>query len=183
MLKKNSFLTGNLVSLRAFQADDLSALYRWWDDERVTEFLEMGARPTRDKDADAFLKLAQESDEAIVFAIEEQDGSRMVGTCGLFSINWICRRAQFNILIGEPDAWDKGYGREAALLLVRYAFKMLNLNSVQLGVNEENKRAVQSYENSGFVHEGIRRQFIFSQGRYSDMVVMSVLRSEYEDNK
>ena len=179
MLDKNSFLTGDLISLRGFQADDLPGLYRWWDDERVTEFLEMGARPTRDKDASAFLELARESDDAVVFAIEEKDGGRVVGTCGLFSIGWICRRAQFNILIGEPDAWDKGYGREAASLLLGYAFNKLNLNSVQLGVNADNKRAVRSCEKCGFVHEGVRRQFIYCGGRYHDTAMMSVLRDEF----
>src|SRR3546814_16763304 len=94
-------------------------------------------------------------EDAIVFAIVEKATGRAVGTCGLYLINWICRRAQFNILIGEPEVWDKGYGSEAARLILGYAFDKLNLESVQLGVNAENKRAIRSYEKAGFVQEEI----------------------------
>jgi hypothetical protein len=97
----------------------------------------------------AFWKTASEADEAVVFAIREAEGGKVVGTCGLYLISWQARRAQFNILIGEPDAWDRGYGREAAHLTLRYAFDTLNLNSVNLGVNADNARAMRSYERTG----------------------------------
>lgn len=173
------FMSGDRVGLRRFQRDDLDLYRKWLDDERVTEFLEMGARPARDKDVEVFWTLANESEEAIVFAIIDRKTDRIVGHCGLYLIQWICRRAQFNIIIGEPSVWDKGLGMEAARLLLKYAFEKLNLNSVQLGVNAANRRAVRSYEKAGFVHEGSRRQFIYRNGQYYDMTMMSVLRNEY----
>ena len=173
------FLQGTRITLRALVRDDL-ALYRsWLDDPRVTEYLEMGARPTRDADCEALWRLANEAEDAVVFAIAERKGGKAVGTCGLYLIQWVARRAQFNILIGEPSAWDKGYGTEAAQLILDYAFDVLNLNSVQLGVNADNARAVRSYEKIGFVREGVRRQFVYRNGRYYDSVMMSVLRDEY----
>jgi len=173
-----AFLAGDKTFLRAFTRQDLATYARWLDDPRVTEFLEMGLRPTRPKDAESFLKLAEDADDAVVFAIIERETGNLVGTCGLYMIQWACRRAQFNILIGEPAAWDKGYGSEAARLILDYAFDKLNLNSVQLGVNAENKRAIRSYEKVGYAHEGVRRQFIYRNGCYYDMAMMSVLRDE-----
>ena len=181
--RRPPFLRGRAIDMVAFTRDDLDAYRRWLDDLRVTEFLEMGARPTRDADCEAFWRLANESEDAIVFAIAERKGGRTVGTCGLYLIQWMARRAQFNILIGEPSAWDKGYGTEAAHLILAYAFDVLNLNSVQLGVNADNARAVRSYEKVGFVHEGVRRQFVYRNGRYYDMAMMSVLRDEYRARK
>jgi RimJ/RimL family protein N-acetyltransferase len=174
---------GDRIVLRALKREDLASYKRWLDNTEVTAFLEMGARPVRESDLEELWALADANEGSVIFGIVELSSGRLIGTCGLYLISWVCRRAQFNILIGEPEVWDKGYGGEATRLCIRYAFENLNLNTVQLGVNAENGRAIHSYENSGFVHEGIRRQFIFSQGRYSDMVVMSVLRSEYEDNK
>lgn len=173
------FLRGSRIVLRAVARADLEAYRRWLDDPKVTEFLEMGARPTRDADCEAFWRLANESEDAVVFAIVERKTGKTVGTCGLYLLQWVCRRGQFNILVGEPSAWDKGYGTEAARLILGYAFDKLNLNSVQLGVNADNARAVRSYEKVGFVREGVRRQFIYRDGRYYDMVLMSVLRDEY----
>jgi RimJ/RimL family protein N-acetyltransferase len=176
-------LSGRKILLRAFARADLEAYRHWLDDPRVTEFLEMGARPTRDADCEAFWRLADEAEDAIVFAVAERKAGKTVGTCGLYLIQWMARRAQFNILIGEPSAWDKGYGTEAARLILAYAFDVLNLNSVQLGVNADNARAVRSYEKVGFVHEGVRRQFVYRNGRYYDMVMMSALRDDYRARK
>jgi RimJ/RimL family protein N-acetyltransferase len=177
-MSRSYFLKGQRIGLRAVEESDAQAYARWLDDEMVTTYLEMGLRPVRRKDAAAFLELAN-SDDAVVFAIDDLEGGRVVGTCGLYLIQWACRRAQFNILIGERAAWDKGFGTEAARLCLDYAFDKLNLNSVQLGVNAENERALRSYEKVGYVREGVRREFIYRNGRYYDMVVMSVLRKEY----
>lgn len=175
---KQGFLIGKKVELAALRRSDLEALAGWWDDADVTQFLEMGARPTREKDIESFWRLASESEDNVVFAIRAKNG-HVVGTCGLYAISWVCRRAQFNILIGEKEAWNKGYGTEAARLVLDYAFTKLNLESVQLGVNAENQRAIASYIRAGFVAEGTRRRFIYRNGRYYDMAVFSVLRDEY----
>lgn len=177
------FLRGKRIDLRAFRREDLDAYRRWLDDPRVTEFLEMGWRPTRDSDLDAWWKLANESADAVVFAIAERKKGAAVGTCGLYAISATARRAQFNILIGEPAAWDKGFGTEALELLLDYGFDVLNLNSIQLGVNADNKRAVRSYEKAGFVHEGARREFVYRNGRYYDSLMMSLLRREWQKRR
>ncbi len=180
MPKDVPFLKGEKITLRGFRKDDLESYASWLDNEEVTRFLEMGARPTRARDGEDFLRLAEEVDDAVVFAICECDSGCVVGTCGLYLIQWICRRAQLNILLGNPGIWDKGYGGEAVKILLRYGFHKLNLNSIQLGVNADNKRAIKSYKKNGFIHEGTRRQFIFRNNRYYDMVEMSVLRSDYD---
>lgn len=173
------FLSAEGIRLRGVTRDDLAAYRAWLDNDEVTHFLEMGSRPTRESDIEAFWTLANEQRDAIVFTIEARDDVRAVGTCGLYLIEPIPRRAQFNILIGDPSVWDRGYGSEATRLLLEYGFLTLNLNSIQLGVNAENARAVRSYEKCGFVHEGVRRQFVYRNGRYYDSVMMSVLREDY----
>jgi len=182
-MKSEAFLKGKKVLLREYRRDDLPAYRRWLADGRVTEYLEMGWRPTRDSDLEAWWKLADESSDNVVFAMAEAKSDRLVGVCGLYAISWTARRAQFNILIGEPDAWDKGFGTEALALLIDYGFDVLNLNSIQLGVNADNKRAIRSYEKAGFVVEGTRRQFVYRNGRYYDSVMMSVLRSDRRKKK
>lgn len=177
--RNDAYLVDGATSLRAFREDDAAHLAAWWDDARVTEFLEMGARPTRKKDLDSFLSAAVQSDDSVCFAICDAGTGKIIGTCGLYLISWIARRAQFNILIGDPEAWDKGHGSRAASLTLAYGFNTLNLNSVHLGVNTENKRAMKSYENAGYTKEGVRRSFIFRNGRYYDVAMYSVLKDEF----
>jgi RimJ/RimL family protein N-acetyltransferase len=66
-------------------------------------------------------------------------------------------------------------------LLLRIGFEKLNLNRVALEVFENNPRAIRAYEKAGFVHEGRRRQGIYKNGQYLDILLMSVIRSEWQE--
>ena len=177
--KTLTFLETTDFYLRGFQQNDLPYLSSWLDDKVVTQYLEMGRRPTRQKDIEQFLDIAQNEESAVVFSIIEREEKKPIGYCGLYLIDWVSRRAQINILVGQKEFWDKGIGSRACKILLEYAFSHLNLNSVQLGVNVENKRACKAYEKVGFVLEGQRREFLFCNGEYNDMLVYSILKTEY----
>jgi len=53
-----------------------------------------------------------------------------------------------------------------------HGFDTLNLNRIALDVYESNLRAVRSYEKVGFVHEGCKRQAIYKDGKYADILQM-----------
>ena len=91
----------------------------------------------------------------------------------------MCCRGDYRIIIGERESLGRGLGTEVAKLVVAYGFETLNLEVITLGVNSENHRAIQSYENAGFVREGVRRKMIYRNSRYYDILQMSVLRDEY----
>jgi RimJ/RimL family protein N-acetyltransferase len=179
----SGFLIGKKIVLRGPRRSDMELYRRWIDNPEVMHFMEMGWRPASDADLDATFRSMAEDRDTIVFVIEDRSSGAPVGTCGLYAIQWIARRAQFNILIGEPSSWNKGFGTEAAQLILEYAFDRLNLESVFLGVNAENHRAVASYEKAGFVREGIRRRLVFRNGRYYDSLMMSVLQDEYRTRR
>jgi RimJ/RimL family protein N-acetyltransferase len=174
------FLDGKLVCLRGVRREDMSAYQRWLDNPMVTEYLEMGWRPSTDLDLEsAYSSLVGDANN-VAFVVVDRESQKPVGVCGLYLISWIARRAQFNILMGEPWSWDRGIGTEALTLLLDYGFNRLNLESVNLGVNCENRRAIRSYEKAGFIVEGQRRKFIYRNGRHYDMIVMSILREEFK---
>jgi RimJ/RimL family protein N-acetyltransferase len=159
-------------------------LYRTWiENPQVTHLMESGWRPLSDAEVESLYRSSTEPNDTLVFVIVERSTGRPVGTCGLYLIQWICRRADFRIIIGEPSAWNKGLGSEAARLVVACGFDRLNLETIYLGVNTENKRAIGSYERAGFVREGVRRKLIYRNGRYYDALMMSILREEYEASR
>lgn len=45
---------------------------------------------------------------------------------------------------------------------------------------ENNQRGIAAYQATGFVHEGTLREAIYKNGRYYNVHVMSVLRSEWK---
>ncbi|MDD5450222.1 MAG: GNAT family protein [Candidatus Omnitrophica bacterium] len=173
------FIPGKDLYLRGIEKKDLEKIVNWINDPEVTHYLFMGDRP-------AHLELLQEQWEKeirnpneVSFAIVEKKADKMIGWCGLYTINWISRAAEYRIFIGDKKYWNKGVGTETAGLLLRYGFEKLNLNKVYLGVNAAHKGAVTSYEKAGFVKEGVLREEIFRNNRYYDAIRMSVLRKEY----
>ncbi len=176
------FIQGNKLSLNTLTREDLPAYRSWIENARATCFMETGWRPPSDAEMDALYAASTEQNETVVLTIVPEKLQRPVGVCGLYLIQWICRRAEFRILIGDDEGRGHGYGTEAAKLMLTYAFDRLNLESVHLGVNIENKAAIGSYEKAGFRREGIRRKLVYRNGRYYDVLMMSVLREEWLSN-
>jgi RimJ/RimL family protein N-acetyltransferase len=103
-----------------------------------------------------------------------------IGSCGLHSVEQVHNVAEFGIMIGEKEYWHKGLAREAAKLVLKHGFENLNLNRIYLYVFATNPRAIKAYEAVGFAKEGVLRQGVYKNGRYIDLIVMSVLHSEWK---
>jgi RimJ/RimL family protein N-acetyltransferase len=175
----NAFLSGDTIDLRGLRRDDMEICRGWLENPEATQFMESGWRPVSDEEIEVIYQASTEPQDTAVFVIQPKGTETPVGSCGLYLIQWICRRAEFRILIGDDAARGKGHGSEAARLMVDYGFDKLNLETIYLGVNEENGQAIRSYENAGFQREGIRRKLIYRNGRYYNALMMSILREEW----
>jgi len=80
---------------------------------------------------------------------------------------------------GDADDQSKGYGGEAARLILERAFNHYGMNRVAIGVVGRNIRALKFYKRLGFKKEGIQEQGYYYNGAYSDFVMMRILRGEY----
>ncbi len=181
---KTPYMTGKKMYLRGIERDDLKGnMFDWANDQDVTYYMYMGLKPNSmaalEKEYDSLIS----SDKDVAFAIVDKKTGEHIGNVGLYSINWLYRSAEYRIVIGEKKYWNRGYGAEAAGLVIEYGFNKLNLNKVWLGVNAENKGAVVSYKKTGFKQEGILRDEIYRNGRYYDAIRMSILRSEFHGKK
>jgi diamine N-acetyltransferase len=112
----------------------------------------------------------------VTFAIEV-DGV-FIGSCGLFNFDQRAGTAELGIGIGDRDYQSKGYGRKAVTLLAGYGFRLLNLRKIWLKTSPDNERAIRSYRAVGFVEEGHQREHVWSNGRYVDLVLMALFRSD-----
>jgi len=178
-------IIGKRVRLRALEKDDLPRFVFWINDPEVRRNLTL-FQP---------LSLAQEEkwfEETLCHPVEEQplyieikDGNdwMLVGNVSLANIDRREKSAEVGIFIGSKDHWGKGYGSEALRLLIGHAFNHLNLNRIFLRVFETNPRAIRCYEKCGFQHEGRMREAHFQDGGYVDVLLMSILKSEWIEEK
>jgi diamine N-acetyltransferase len=119
----------------------------------------------------------------LVFAILHGDDGLHIGNTGLYQIDTIHRRAEFWILIGDQTHQGRGVGAEATALMRRFAFDHLNLHRLYLHVGSANSRARALYARQGFVEEGVLREHYYIDGSYRDVIAMSQLKREYDQQK
>jgi len=76
------------------------------------------------------------------------------------------------------DYWGQGLGSEALKLILRYGFDERGLNRIYAHINADNAASLRLHEKCGYQREGVLRQAIFKNGRFKDVVVMSILKEE-----
>jgi RimJ/RimL family protein N-acetyltransferase len=151
--------------------------YRWMNDSELNCFLAIFLPQTKPKEEEWFDK-ANKDDKSIVFAIETLDG-RHIGMIGLHNINWKDRTAMTGTVIGEKELWGKGYGTDAKMLLLYFAFNTLGLEKICSETFEFNERSKNYSLKCGYVIEGKKRKQMFSNGKRWDVIVLGVLREEW----
>lgn len=173
------FLQGENVFLRPLTEADLTDRYlQWLNDEEVSRFNSHAVFPnTMEK-----MKLFYESinpQKQIVLAIIERSSDLHVGNVSLQAINWINRNAEFAILLGDKDYWSKGIGTAAAQLMVGYGFERLNLHRIYCGTIAGNTGMEKMTKKLKMKEEGRRREAVYKNGAYHDVIEYGVLREEY----
>ncbi|HML35817.1 MAG TPA: GNAT family N-acetyltransferase [Bacillota bacterium] len=73
----------------------------------------------------------------------------------------------------------KGYGKEAMLAIMKYAFEERNTNRFWLDVYPDNAIGIKLYESLGMHRDGVLRQNYKSERGYLDQIIYSTLRKEY----
>jgi len=180
-------IIGERIRFRGAERDDLPTFVSWINDPEVQQGISI-YRPFSQAEEDGWFgnMLSRPADEHVLAIEVRQEANqggqevwKLIGSCGFSGIDWRNRSAEFGINIGEKSYWNKGYGTEAVRLLVKHGFKTLNLHRIYLRVFETNPRAIRAYEKAGFTLEGRQRQAEFRDGKYIDMLVMSILEDEF----
>jgi len=105
-----------------------------------------------------------------------EDGSR-VGYAilnGLISINRSIELVRIVVLQS-----GQGLGLDFLTGIKSIAFDGYNANRLWLDVFPSNERARKAYVKAGFTEEGTLREAYFHDGRFRDLVIMSILEKEY----
>lgn len=176
-----SIIYGERIRLRAVERDDLKKYHEWLNDPEVTRGLALYLPLSMVDEENWFDAMTKRDPNEKPFAIEikKRKTWKLIGNCGFHNIEAQNRCGEVGIVIGDKTEWNKGYGAEAMTLLQRHGFETLNLNRVYLRVYADNVRAVRAYEHAGFVLEGRLRQAHYKYGKYEDVLLMGVLRSEW----
>lgn len=171
------FIDGKRLYLRPPQKSDLPLFVRWFNDPEVTVFLKRRYPMTESGEEKWFEGLAERKNDIVLTVVLKgrtpaQD--RPIGNIGIHGIERENGVATTGAVIGEKDCWSKGYGTEAKMLLLEYAFNTLNLRKIYSRVLAINPRSRAYSEKCGYVLEATLPKSHFRQGRYVDEHVLAV---------
>ncbi len=113
------------------------------------------------------------------FAICLLDNNQIIGDLSILEIDQDNKKAGFRISLHSQSNLNKGYGTEATQLALKFTFEELKLNRLELEVFSHNVRGIKAYEKAGFKKEGVLRQSLFLNDKYSDEVLMGMLQEDY----
>ena len=170
-------IEGERVLLRRMSREDATDVVRMHADPHVQTQL-FSARPPTMEEHLRWLAEVEPRDDRHEFMIEERTSGRSVGTIGLSHIDRVNQRAEYGVLLGEPDARGKGLAAEASRLLLAYAFGTLGLRRVNLHVFARNEDALRLYRSVGFQPEGVLRRHVRKGSELLDVTVMAALADE-----
>ena len=171
---RNRQIVSGRVVLRELRREDLEAMERWPHfREPDLQWANFDLHTPGQKDAWFRQELYDPARRR--FAILA--GEDLVGVVGLRHIDFRRGRATLGIRLSAGEV-NKGYGTEAIVGLLAYAFGTLRLRQVDLDVAEGNHRAIRCYEKCGF-----RQVSRFRDYAAKVFVEMSVGVEEFERNR
>lgn len=111
----------------------------------------------------------------LYWGIEEKASGRMIGTCTLFKLDLDNQRGEIGYLLNR-SFWRRGLMKEALGSVIAHAFDGMQLHRLEADIDPENIASIRLLEGFGFQHEGLFRDRWRVNGRWSDSVMMGLVR-------
>jgi len=167
------------ITYRPLEKKDLILRHRWLNHPEVRKYLGPEVRDGSDLGyhKEWFENYFQNEKSRIFIILVDGEP---VGNVGLNDIDdKVDRNGGVHLVIGEPEFWHRGIGKEAMKFLIDYAFNKLRLHKIFLVVAEHNLAAIKLYEKLGFEQEGTFKDQTFINGRFQNEVWMGLINPEF----
>ena len=174
-------IKGKKVLLRALERSDMEELRSFHNDPEIGNLLVGWSIPISSEEQNKWYDRLSYDDRNLRFAIEtEEDG--FIGVSDISCIDYKYRSASHGILIGKKNMHGHGYGRDAVMATMKYAFEELQLNRLEGDIIEHNIPSYNLYiKKCNWKEEGRRREYAFRNNRYYDNILVGILKTEYEE--
>ena len=171
------FLQAKKCFLRPLEKSDAPLLTRWINDSEVTQFLER-TMPMMHATEEKWIDGLAGSKTDIVLLIVTNTGEP-IGVMGIHGMNWIDGTATTGAFIGEKEYWGKGFGTDAKMILLNYAFNILNLRKICSRVYAFNVRSIAYSKHCGYVDDGVQKKHVFRNGEYHDVIQLALFKENW----
>lgn len=171
------------IELGKFTKEDIPQLIKWiHSKEELMQWAGPAYNfPFTEEQMLEELNKAEKECNKLIYSVLEKKEKIIIGHCQVL-IDKKNNSARFGkILIGNTTFRGKGFGQQLIKELLKISFVELKLHRIDLGVFEFNTNAIRVYEKSGFIKEGLLRDYRKVGDKYWSLLNMSILENEYNE--
>jgi [ribosomal protein S5]-alanine N-acetyltransferase len=176
-------LNTDRLDLVEIKQSHLGDLYKLFSDENVTRFynlLPLKNEQEAQKSIDWFQTRFKDK-LGIRWGIAFKGQQNIIGTVGF---NNYCKQHRANIGYDlQTEHWNNGFITEALKTVINFGFSQLEINRIEAEVMIGNIVSEKVLEKLNFKNEGILRQWMFWNERHYDMIMFSLLKTDYETKR
>ena len=162
-------LRGNRIDLGLMQSSYLTHVTRIINDVRVSQYL-LAVPPLSLKSEKEWLNSLEESKTDIVFAILKKNSGEPSTYIGHIGLHLRPDGVAVTGAVLDPEFCDKGYGTEAKMLQLYYAFYFRNLRKIRSSVISTNPRSMRYLEKTGHKRVAVFKGEHIRRGKVCDEV-------------
>lgn len=179
----NSFpvLASERLQFREFELSDATEIFQMKRNEIIMRYTDRPS-PQSVAESEEQVKRIRQSfvdHTGMNWILMEKETKVMTGTIGFWRIDQEHNRAEIGYML-KPEFWGRGLMTEAIKTAIGYAFKQMEVHSIEANVNPLNSKSINVLERCGFKKEAYFRENYFSNGRYLDSLIYSLLERDLD---
>lgn len=165
--------------LRQVTNDDAKSLLTYFSDTDVMRYYGLEPFKSIDDALDEILwyKSIFEKRTGIRWGISLKGSDKIIGSCGFFNRAVEHSRTEIGYELSK-EYWGKGIAGEALESVVKYGFQNLQLERIEALVEPANLASLKLLDRIGFEKEGLLRHYEFTCGKFDDLYIYSILKSD-----
>lgn len=169
----------NNIYLRALEVEDYKTTIKWRNDDEIWEMVTGPKYFVSSEYEKNWMIKAINNPNELRLGICLKENDLLIGLASMIQIDMVNRNGAFSIMIGNKKYWNGGYGTEAINLLTEHCFNERGMERIWGAILESNLASQKMGLKCGYKVEGVLRNSVFKNGRYHNLVVMSMLRDEF----
>ncbi len=170
--------------LRPYTLADAARVQQMCNDDVVASTVLNMPHPYPDGDAEKWISTHADSfqqGKEVTLAITLKPQGSVIGSVAL-SINKNHQRGELGYMVAK-EHWNRGYCTEACQALVSYGFGALGLHRIQAMHFPRNPASGRVRQKLGMTREGLLRQYVSNRGSREDVIIYSILRPEFKNDR
>ncbi len=179
-IPKSIILETQRLWLKEINPDILNSLFSSANDEEIIEFLGLSSFDELETERAKYTEgLTGFKRSFKYFQLIDKLNDKIIGRCGYHNWMLIHYRAEMGYNLLEGKFKRQGFMTEVIKPILAFGFEQMNLNRVEALISPQNEPSLKLVKGLGFMEEGTLRQHYYTDNKYEDSIIFSILKDEY----